>query len=119
MATVSTPPIAFSTAFRFLIQGVDGGRRRVEVEENDDIFHGVRFLTAKSVRTIDTLDYLPSASRSRSFALPQRTQKRPNLVALFHATSAHRILVFRAFLHPACRTPFREPLLSCRFGYFI
>lgn len=70
-----------------------------------DSFLGVRALSAKSARA------------SLSAALPQlyhplsgfRTLSavcsRPRLVALFHATSAHRISVFRAFPSPSAAIP--------------
>jgi hypothetical protein len=40
----------------------------------------------------------------------------PSLVALFHATSAHGVVPFRAFLLPCSRTPSPAPIPSCRSG---
>jgi len=62
-----------------------------------DSFPGVRFLSAESARVIGRaalprLHHPPSGFRTLSAVFAH-----PNLVALFHATSTPRILVFRAF----------------------
>jgi hypothetical protein len=62
-----------------------------------DSFHGVRLLSAKSARVIG-VTALPRLYRPLSgFLTVSAVFSHPSLVALFHATSAHRILVFRAF----------------------
>lgn len=50
------------------------------------------------------------------FLTPSAVLARPGLVALFRATSTHRISAFRAFSLSASRDISRCPLLSCRFG---
>jgi hypothetical protein len=62
-----------------------------------DSFPGVRFLSAESARVIG-LAALPRLRHPPSgFFTLSAVFSHPNLVALFHATSTPRILVFRAF----------------------
>jgi hypothetical protein len=62
-----------------------------------DSFPGVRFLSAESARVIGRT-VLPRLYRPLSgFRTVSAVFSHPSLVALFHATSAHRISVFRAF----------------------
>jgi hypothetical protein len=66
------------------------------VDANDS-FHGVRFLSAESAR-VTGLAALPRLHRPPSgFRTLSAVFAHPGLVALFHATSTPRILVFRAF----------------------
>jgi hypothetical protein len=66
-----------------------------------DSFLGVRALSAKSARaSLSTA--LPQLCHPLSgFRTLSAVYSRPGLVALFHATSAHRISVFRAFSSPS------------------
>jgi len=62
-----------------------------------DSFLGVRFLSAESARVIGVAA-LPRLRHPPSrFCTLSAVFSHPNLVALFHATSTPRILVFRAF----------------------
>lgn len=62
-----------------------------------DPFPGVRFLSTESARVIGRT-VLPRLYRPLSgFLTVSAVFSHPSLVALFHATSVHRISVFRAF----------------------
>jgi len=82
-----------------------------------DTFLGVRCLSTKSVtRIVSAPTCLTGAIRSQGFSPSQRFESPRDLVALFHATSVHRLLGLQSFSHPASRSAFRRPMLSCRPG---
>jgi len=62
-----------------------------------DSFPGVRFLSAESARMIGCTALPQQCHPLSGFLTLSAVCSHPDLVALFHATSAPRILVFRAF----------------------
>jgi hypothetical protein len=83
-------------SFREPIHHEDGPIPEQMVDTRDS-FHGVRFLSAESARVIGVAALPRLRLPPSGFFTLSAVFSHPNLVALFHATSTPRILVFRAF----------------------
>jgi hypothetical protein len=72
-----------------------------QIGATSDSFLGVLVLSAKSARVIGRTALPPLHHPLSGFHTLSAVCSHPGLVTLFHATSAHRILVFRAFPSPS------------------
>jgi hypothetical protein len=91
--------------------GREVGRHAAEIRRR---LPEVRFLSAKSEQVIVAPGVHPRHHPPSRFLTFSTVLSHLDLVALFHATSTHRISGLQSFSRSASRSAFRRPMLSCR-----